>query len=146
MPRRCGAGKGGLRAAFSVALLLCFTFSAVRALAHGDDRPKHGGIMGRGDDSFSVEFVYRKDVVTIYIEDHEKEAAVAAEKMKGAWLSITGSGRPPQQVQLKAAGANSLSAAGLNVRVGDRMSVRLVLPDGRETGSLVVFREAPPRR
>lgn len=146
MHRRCGAGKGGLRAAFFVALLVCFTFSPAGALAHGDDRPKHGGIMGRGDDSFSVEFVLRKGVVTVYIEDHEKEAPVAAGKMKGAWLSITGSGRLPQQAELKPAGANSLSAAGLSVRVGDRMSVRLVLPDGRETDSLVVFREAAPRR
>lgn len=102
--------------------------------------------MGRGDDSFSVEFVYRKDVVTVYVEDHEKETPVVAEKMKEAWLSITGSGRPPQRVELKPAGANRLSAAGLSVRVGDRMGVRLVLPDGRETDSLVVFREAPPRR
>jgi hypothetical protein len=145
MHRRCGAGKGGLRAAFFI-LLATLALQAGIAFAHGDDRPKHGGIMGRGDDSFSVEFVLRKGVVTVYIEDHEKEAPVAAGKMKGAWLSITGSGRLPQQAELKPAGANSLSAAGLSVRVGDRMSVRLVLPDGRETDSLVVFREAAPRR
>ena len=116
------------------------------AFAHGAERPKHGGIMGRGDESVSVEFVLEKGVVSVYVEDHEKDVPIPAEKVKEAWLSITGSGRTPQQVRLAPAGGNRLSASGLSVRVGDRLSVRLVLPDGTESGSLVVFREAPPRR
>ena len=143
MLRRPGAGKGGLRAAFFVWL----TFAChAGALGHGGDTPKHGGIMGRGDESVSVEFVVANGVVTVYVEDHEKDAPVVAGKVKDAWLSVTGAGRAPQQVELKAAGANRLSAAGLDVRVGDRMNVRFVLPDGRESGALVVFREAAPRR
>lgn len=114
--------------------------------AHGDDKPKHAGIMGRGDESVSVEFVVANGVVTIYVEDHEKDAPVAADKVKDAWLSVTGSGRAPQRAELRPAGANRLSAAGVDVRVGDRMNARFVLPDGRESGSLVVFREARPRR
>ena len=102
--------------------------------------------MGRGDESVSVEFVVANGVVTVYVEDHDSDAPVPAEKVRTAWLSVTGSGRPPQQAELKPAGANRLSASALDVRVGDRMNVRFVLPDGRESGSLVVFRPAPPRR
>lgn len=142
MPDRPSACKGGHRAAFFVLLTVAFH----GALGHGDDKPKHGGIMGRGDESVSVEFVVANGVVTLYVEDHEMDAPVAAEAVKDARLSVTGAGRAPQQVELKAAGGNRLSASGVDVRVGDRMRVGFVLPDGRESGSLVVFRAAAPRR
>jgi hypothetical protein len=144
MLRKVHAAKGGLRAAFFIFLLPFFQVGS--AFAHGDDKPKHGGIMGRGDESVSVEFVFEKGIVTVYVEDHETETAVAAEKVKDAWLGVTGSGRPGHEVKLVPGESNRLSAAGLTVRVGDRMTVRLRLPDGRETRSFVVFRESAPRR
>jgi hypothetical protein len=144
MLREVHATKGGLRAAFFI--LLVSIFQAGAACAHGDDKPKHGGIMGRGDESVSVEFVVHNGVVTIYVEDHETEAPVPADQVKDAWLSVTGSGRPGQEVRLLPASGNSLSAVVLTVRVGDRLRMSMQLPDGREARSLVVFREPGPRR
>src|SRR6267143_4071529 len=39
------------------------------AYAHGDHKPRHGGIMGRGNDEISVELVMEKRTVILYIED-----------------------------------------------------------------------------
>jgi hypothetical protein len=116
------------------------------ALAHGDDKPKHGGIMGRGDDTVTVEFVFEKGVMTVYVEDHDSATPIPAEKLKGAWLSVEGPGRPAQRAQLLPAGQNKLAAGGLVPRVGDRLSARLILPNGMETLSIVTFREAAAKR
>jgi hypothetical protein len=133
------AGKGGLRAAFFLSLVVALQTGEV--LAHGDDKPKHGGIMGRGDDTVTVEFVFNDGVVAVYVEDHDSATPIAAQNLGAAWLSVSGPGRPVQQVRLVPAGENRLTASGVSPRVGDRLSARLILPNGMETWSIVTFRE-----
>ncbi|HXJ50456.1 MAG TPA: hypothetical protein VNH16_03625 [Burkholderiales bacterium] len=139
MDRAFTATKGGLWAAFFLSLAVTLQVGA--ALAHGDEKPKHGGIMGRGDDTVTVEFVYKEGVVTVYIEDHDSAAPLLAENFKGAWVNVFGPGRPAQRAELSPAGENRLTASGLSPRVGDRLSARLILPNGMETWSVVTFRE-----
>ena len=134
-------GKGGLRAAFFLFLL---ALQPPAVLAHGDDQPKHGGIMGRGDDTVTVEFVYHGGVLAVYVEEHDSGIPIASEKLKGAFLGMYGVGRLPQQASLVPAGANRLLAEGIAPRVGDRLSVLLMLPDGMQTWSIVTWREPPP--
>ena len=130
----------------SLVVLLALLLQSGIALAHGDDKPKHGGIMGRGDDTVTVEFVYQNGIVTVYISDHDSATPIPADRMKGAWLSVQGPGRPPQQAKLVPAGGNKLTASVLAPRVGDRLNARFILPNGMETLSIVTFREAAPRR
>jgi hypothetical protein len=130
----------------ALVLLVALLLQPGFALAHGDDKPKHGGIMGRGDDTVTVEFVYEKGIMTVYVEDHDSATPIPAEKLKGAWLSVQGTGRLAQQAKLIPAGENKLTASGLGPRVGDRLSARLILPNGMETWSIVTFREASSRR
>ena len=75
----------------SLVVLLALLLQSGIALAHGDDKPKHGGIMGRGDDTVTVEFVYANGIITVYVEDHDSATPIPAEKLKGAWLSVQGS-------------------------------------------------------
>jgi len=131
---------------FFLVLLAALLVQPAMVAAHGDDKPKHGGIMGRGDDTVTVEFVYEKGIVTVYVEDHDSAAPIPAEKLKDAWLSVQGPGRLPQQVKLVPAGGNKLTAEGLGPRVGDRLSARFILPNGMETLSIVTFRAARSRR
>lgn len=133
------AGKGGLRAAFFLSFVLALQMGEV--LAHGDDKPKHGGIMGRGDDTVTVEFVFKEGIVAVYVEDHDSAMPIPAQDLKGAWVSVSGAGRPAQQAKLAPAGENRLTASGLSPRVGDRLSARLILPNGMETWSVVTFRD-----
>jgi hypothetical protein len=102
--------------------------------------------MGRGDDTVSVEFVYEKGIVTVYVEDHGNANPIPADKLKGGWLHVYGPGRPAQEAKLVPVGDNKLTASGLAPRAGDRISLRLILPDGTETRSIATFREAIPTR
>ena len=85
--------------------------------AHGDDKPKRGGTMGRGDDSVSIELVLEKGVVTLYVEEHANHAPIPSERMKG-WLNLVARGRPAKEVRLVPAGANKLTAPGLEPVAG----------------------------
>ncbi|MFL6572497.1 MAG: hypothetical protein ACJ8G4_12130 [Burkholderiales bacterium] len=140
LPSAFTARKGGLRAAFFVALVVAVYTGHV--FAHGDDKPKHDGIMGRGDDTVTVEFVFKEGVIAVYVEDHDSATPIPAQNLKGAWVSVSGPGRPAQEANLVPAGENRLTASGLSPRVGDRLSARLILPNGMETWSVVTFRES----
>src|SRR6266850_4830406 len=114
------------------ALTLC------NAYAHGDHKPKHGGIIGRGDDEISIELVMEKGTATLYIED-EGGTPVRTEKVKGT-LSLAGPGRPAQEAKLVPAGGNKLTANGLTPVPGDRLRTRIILPNGDEFSSIFSFR------
>ena len=107
------------------------------AYAHGDHTPKHGGIMGRGDDEISVELVMERGIATLYIED-ESGTPLPTEKVKGT-LSLAGPGRS-QEGKFIPAGDNKLTAKGLTPVLGDRLRARIILPNGDELSSIFSFR------
>jgi hypothetical protein len=109
------------------------------AYAHGDHKPKHGGIMGRGDDEISVELVMEKGTATLYIED-ESGTPVPTDRVKGT-LSVASPGRPAQEGKLIPAGDNKLTATGLTPLLGDRLRARIILPNGNELSSIFSFRQ-----
>jgi hypothetical protein len=119
-------------ATFLQALVLC------NAYAHGDHKPKHGGIMGRGDDEISVELVMEKGAAILYVED-ESGTPLPTEKVKGI-LSLAGPGRPAQERTLIPAGDNKLTAKGLTPLPGDRLRARIILPNGDELSAIFSFR------
>ena len=108
------------------------------AWAHGDHKPKHGGIMGRGDEEISVELVMEKGTATLYLED-ESGTPLLTEKVKGT-LSLVGPGRPAQEAKLTPASDNKLTAKGLAPVPGDRLRARLILPNGDELSAVFSFR------
>ncbi len=108
------------------------------AYAHGDHKPKHGGIMGRGDDEISVELVMEKGTATLYVED-ESGTPVPTEKVKGT-LSLADPGRPAQEGKLIPVGDNKLTAKGLTPVRGSRLRARIILPNGDELSSIFSFR------
>ncbi len=119
-------------AAVLQALALCNVY------AHGDHKPKHGGIMGRGDDEISVELVMEKGIAILYIED-ESGTPLTTEKLKGT-LSLASPGRPAQEGKLIPAGDNKLTAEGLTPLPGDRLRARIILPSGEEFWPIFSFR------
>ena len=108
------------------------------AYAHGDHKPKHGGIMGRGDDEISVELVMEKGTAMLYIED-DAGTPVPTEKVKGT-LSVVSPGRPAQAAKLIPVGENKFSAQGLTPVPGDRLRASIILPSGEEFSSIFSFR------
>jgi hypothetical protein len=99
------------------------------AYGHGDHKPKHGGIMGRGDDEIAVELLAEKAGVVLYLEREDKP--VATERIKGV-ISLVSPGHPGREAKLAPAGHNRLAASGLKPVAGDRLTARIVLPNGDE--------------
>lgn len=127
-----------MKIAVAVIATLLQTLALGNAYAHGDHKPKHGGIMGRGDDEISVELVMEKGTAILYIED-ESGTPFPTEKVKGT-LSVASPGRPAQEVSLISAGDNRLAAKGLTPLPGDRLRARIVLPNGDELSAVFSFR------
>ena len=127
-----------MKIALAVIATVLQALAFCNAYAHGDHKPKHGGIMGRGDDEISVELVMEKGTVTLYIED-EGGTPLPTEKVKGT-LSLAGPGRPAQEGKLVPAGDNKLAAKGLTPVLGDRLRARIVLPNGDELSAVFSFR------
>lgn len=127
-----------MKSALAVIAAVLQALAFCNAYAHGDHRPRHGGIMGRGDDEISVELVMEKGTAILYIED-ESGAPVRTEKVNGT-LSVASPGRPAQEAKLMPAGDNKLTAKGLTPRPGDRLRARIILPNGDELSSIFSFR------
>jgi hypothetical protein len=127
-----------MKFALAVIATVLQTLAFCNAYAHGDHKPKHGGIMGRGDDEISVELVMEKGAPILYIED-EGGTPLPAEKVKGT-LSLVSPGRPAQEAKLIPAGENKLAAKGLTPLPGDRLRARIILPNGDELSSIFSFR------
>src|SRR5438105_668772 len=87
-----------MKIALAVIATVLQTLAVCNAYAHGDHKPKHGGIMGRGDDEISVELVMEKGTAILYVED-ETGTPLATEKVKGT-LSVASPGRPAQEGKL----------------------------------------------
>jgi hypothetical protein len=127
-----------MKVALTVIAAVVQTALLCNAYAHGDHKPAHGGIMGRGDDVISVELVMEKGTAILYVED-EGGAPLATEKVKGT-LSLSGPGRPAQERKLIPAGANKLTAKDLAPAPGDRLRARIILPNGDELSAIFSFR------
>jgi hypothetical protein len=123
-------------AAMMVALQLA---TCIGVHAHGDDKPKRGGTMGRGDDSVSIELVMEEGVLALYVEEHASHAPLPSDRMTG-WLSLVAGSRPRNEVKLVPAGANKLTAPGLKPIAGERLRARITLPNGDEISSVFLFR------
>jgi hypothetical protein len=84
-----------MKIAVAVIATVLQVLTLCNAYAHGDHKPKHGGIMGRGDDGISIELVMEKGTATLY---------------------------------------------GLTPVPGDRLTNRIILPNGDEFSSIFPFR------
>ena len=125
---------------FLAAVMAAFQLATCTGVhAHGDDKPKRGGTMGRGDDSVSIELVVEQGVVALYVEEHANHAPISSERMQG-WLGLVARGGPGMEVKLVPAGANKLTAPGLKPVAGERLRARIILPNGDEVSSVFLFR------
>jgi hypothetical protein len=127
-----------MKIALAVIAAVFQTLAFCNAYGHGDHKPKHGGIMGRGDDEISVELVMEKGTALLYVED-EGGTPLPTQEVKGT-LSLASPGRPAQEGKLVPAGDNKLAAQGLTPLPGDRLRARIILPNGDELSVIFSFR------
>ena len=93
------------------------------AQAHGDAKPKHGGVVQTAND-MSFELVAQPDGAAIYIEDHEKAVSVAGASGKITVLS----GADKAEAELKPAG-DKLEAKGIKLAAGSKVVSSVITAD-----------------
>ena len=103
-----------MKIALGVIATVLQVLSFCDAYAHGDHKPNHGGIMGRGDDEISVELVMDSGTVILFVEQDDKP--LPSEKVKGT-LSVAGPERPAQEAKRRFTTADHEKAtAGIECR------------------------------
>lgn len=111
--------------AMLAASMIALSFNA--AQAHGDAKPKHGGIVQTAND-MSFELVALADGATIYIEDHEKAVSVAG---AGGKITVL-SGADKAEAELKPVG-DKLEAKGIKLPPGSKVIASVITADKRTT-------------
>jgi hypothetical protein len=87
--------------------------TATAALAHGGDKPKHGGILQSASE-LSFELVPQSDGALLYVEDHGKP--LATQGMSGKLTVLNGDQKA--EADLKPSGDNRLEAKGVKLGSG----------------------------
>lgn len=89
--------------------------AASSVLAHGGDKPKHGGVVQSASD-LSFELVTQGDRTLLYVEDHGKP--LATQGMSGKLTVLNGAQK--SDAELKPAGDNKLEAHGVKLGAGSK--------------------------
>ena len=103
------------------AVMAALSFNA--AQAHGDAKPKHGGLVQTAND-MSFELVAQADGAAIYIDDHEKAVSVTGATGKLTVLS----GADKAEAELKPAG-DKLEAKGIKLSPGSKVVASVITAD-----------------
>lgn len=106
----------------TVAVLCLSALSSNVALAHGDAKAKHGGVVATAND-LSFELAAEGGNAVIYIEDHGKPVAPTGLKGKLTVLS----GAEKSEADLVVAG-DKLEAKGITLAPGAKAVAALVTP------------------
>ena len=104
----------------SVTALALYCLSMNPALAHGDAKPQHGGIVQIAND-LSFELVVQADGATIYLMDHGKP--VVSKGITGKLTVLQGSDKT--ETDIKEAGDNTLRVMGVKLGKGDKLVAAL---------------------
>jgi hypothetical protein len=95
-----------------------------------DPKPKHGGLMSRGDQDLSAELVTEADRLVLYVEADDQPVATAG--AAGTLRRLARARAPQQDIELRPAGDNRLSAGGLKLLRGDQVRAYVRFANGRE--------------
>jgi hypothetical protein len=103
------------------------------AWGHGDDAPKHGGLIRHAND-VTYELVPLPQGAQIYVEDHGKPVSTAT--MLGKLTVLQGVVK--SEAVLKPGGPNRLDAAGVKIAKGARVLAVINVP-GRKAPVIVRY-------
>ena len=113
--------------------IACLTITTI-ALAGGDFKPKHGGVVQEVSE-IQYEVVAKPASITIYIEDHGKKLDTKGASAKVSLLN----GVDKSEAVLAPAGDNKLEAKGMfNIKPGTKITAVVTFP-GKPAKTVRVF-------
>lgn len=113
--------------------LLVLAFASLQlnvAMAHGNVKPEHGGILKLVGET-TYELVVKTDSVELYVVDDEEPLISAGLSAK---LLVT-SGSDKSEVLLKPAGSNKFEALGVKLPSGAKVGALVTLANKRKLGA-----------
>jgi hypothetical protein len=105
---------------FSAALFTIAALFIPAAMAHGDAKPKQGGVVASAGD-LSFELVATADGAALFIEDHGKPLASVG--VTGKLTVLTGADKA--EGEFKPAGDNKLTVSGIKLASGAKAMATL---------------------
>jgi hypothetical protein len=112
---------------FTLAALVGLSALSFDAAAHGDAKPRHGGVVQSAAD-LEFELVAQGGKAALFVVDHGKPAD--ASKFSGKLTVLKGTER--SEAELKPAGGNRLEAA-VPLDKGAKVVATVTLPGGKGT-------------
>lgn len=110
----------------AVAVLAVSAITMNTAMAHGEGKPRHGGIVQVAND-VNFELVVEADGATIYLVDHDEP--MASKGISGKLTVLNGSEKT--EVDVKAIDGNKLRAAGVKIAKGAKIVAVLNNVEGK---------------
>ncbi len=110
----------------AVAVLALSALTLNAAMAHGESKPRHGGIVQVAND-VNFELVVEADGATIYLVDHDEP--MSSKGISGKLTVLNGSEKT--EVDVKAIDGNKLQAKGVKIASGAKVVAVLNNVEGK---------------
>ena len=117
------------------ALLAAATLTSGAAWAHGDEKPRHGGIVQMSGE-VKFELVARGDSAEVYLDDHGE--TIPAAKLSGKLTVMSGSNK--SEAKLEPEGNDKLVAKGVKLVKGDKVIAIVTLADKSTSSARFVIK------
>lgn len=106
------------------AVLVAAAFTAGPAFAHGDEKPRHGGLVQMAGET-KMELVAKGDAVELYLDDHGQTIPTA--NVTGKLTVMGAAGKA--EAKLEPAAGDKLVAKGVKLAKGDKVIAVVLLAD-----------------
>ncbi|MFH7042063.1 hypothetical protein ABT392_07045 [Paucibacter sp. JuS9] len=119
----------------STLVLLAASLQLGVAFAHGDEKPRHGGIVQMAGE-LKLELVATPDAAELYLDDHGQ--AVPTAKVSGKLTVLSGGAK--SEFKLEPAAGDKLVAKGAKLVKGDKVIAVVITEDKQNSSARFVIK------
>ena len=116
-------------------VLIAAALNAGTAWAHGDETPRHGGLVQMSGE-LKIELVAKDDAVEVYLDDHGE--TVPTSKLTGKLTVLSGGAK--SEAKLEPAQGDKLVAKGVKLAKGDKVIALVTTEDKKNSSARFVIK------
>lgn len=116
-------------------VLLALSLASGPAFAHGDEKPRHGGLVQMAGET-KMELVGKGDAVELYLDDHGQTIPTA--NVTGKLTVLSGTNKA--EAKLEPAAGDKLVAKGVKLAKGDKVIAVVLLADKSSASARFVIK------
>lgn len=115
--------------------LVAAAFAAATAWGHGDEKPRHGGLVQMAGE-VKIELVAKGDRAEVYLDDHGE--AIPTAKVSGKLTVLGAAGKT--EAKLEPEGNEKLVAQGVKLAKGDKVIALVTMADKSTSSARFVIK------